>query len=322
MKVLQVASECIPIIKTGGLADVVGTLPKALKGLGIDTKVALPLYEDVIKGYKQSLVEVAVGTLTFSGRDHEYTVYSATLVDGDIEVYLFENAEYLSTGSIYYDETTPDRRQKSAERFAFFSRAVVDFINSDNTWTPEIVHCHDWHTGIVPHLLKESSKQLPTIFTIHNLAMQGISDLDVLSILGHDRRTPDHDIDWDAQDGNIALLLQGILSAKIITTVSPTYAKEITTPEFGEGLDKVLKDHRNKLYGILNGIDYSSWSPLTDPYIMHHYGKEDETIDFVREQKILNKVALYKELGVTGERVEMLPMVGVVSRMSGQKGFQ
>ena len=323
MKVLQVASECIPIIKTGGLADVVGTLPKALKSLDVECKVALPLYEEVTEKYSHLLTHVYSGSLQSNGGEkQEYKVYSATLIDGDIEVYLFENKDFLSTGKIYFEDDDPEKRQKAADRFAFFNRAVVDFTISDKTWRPDIIHCHDWHTGFIPHLLKENNVRIPTLFTIHNLAMQGISDFDVLNILGHDRHIPDSDIDWDAQDGNIALLLQGILGANLINTVSPTYAKEITVPEFGEGLDKVLKENSNKLYGILNGIDYSSWNPATDAYIMYHYGKEEESVDYIREQKFKNKVALINDLGLTGNDLETLPMFGVVSRMTSQKGFQ
>ncbi|MCA9390559.1 glycogen synthase [candidate division WWE3 bacterium] len=324
MKVLQIASECTPIIKTGGLADVVGSLPKALLAYGVEAKVALPLYEEIGDKFGHQLKAVSSGSINFQGNEHPYSVFKGVLAEGDIEVYLFQNDEFLSKGEIYYSEDTPHRQKQSTRRFAFFSRAVVDFFTNISDWKPDVMHCHDWHAGIVPHLVKNEYKQdTKTIFTIHNLAMQGVSDLDILSILGHDRRIPDHDIDWDAEDGNIVLLLQGILAADIINTVSPSYAYEITTPQFGEGLDKVLQKNKHKLFGIINGLDYEVWDPKTDEFVFHQYELRGEEVGDIREKKFRNKVDLLAEMAVrTDEDLSQLPMMGIVSRLTRQKGFQ
>lgn len=319
MNVLHIASEAAPIIKVGGLADVVGSLPVALKSLGITAKVALPLYESIFTEHEQALELLGKGAVTFGGKKHWYTVYAATLKQTGMEVYFFRNDEFLSTGLPYFADTIARRHAKQADRFAFFSRVVVDYFTRKSSWKPDVYHCHDWHTGMIPHLLHhEYEQRVGTVFTIHNLAMQGIRDVSVLRILGHDRRKHTPEIDYDSADGNIVFLLQGILGADVINTVSPTYAKEITTPQFGEGLDKVLREHRHKLYGIINGIDYATWDPKKDTYITHQYDASDS--EQVATAKVFNKSALYEQIGHTPPTD--VPLIGIVSRLYEQKGFQ
>jgi starch synthase len=319
MRILMVASEAAPIVKIGGLADVVGSLPAALKQFKVTTKIAIPLYQTIINKYEQSLELIDRGAITFHGKRHWYKVYSAKLKETGTEVFFFHNEEFLSVGNPYFDDSVPNKRKKEVNRFAFFSRVVTEYFITKSSWKPDIFHCHDWHTGMIPHLLKHEYKQnVGTIFTIQNLSVQGISDLAVLKILGHDRRMHSADIDFDTADGNVVFLLQGILGADVVTTVSPSYAKEITTPQFGEGLDKILREHKNKLYGIINGIDYAVWDPHTDPMITHSYNSLD--YDQVILSKLFNKSSLYEKLGLNLDT--KIPLVGIVSRLFEQKGFQ
>lgn len=321
MNVLFVASECTPIVKVGGLADVVGSLPLALKSKGIDIKVIIPMYQPVREKYSRDAEYYSSGNISFKDRPEKYNIYVGTLFDG-IEVYYVENESYISDGGIYPGFGEPSSQSKTDEidRFVFFSRAVVDFMaHVGEKWRPDVIHAHDWHTGLIPYLAKKNiAENIATIFTIHNLANQGISKLDIINALGAGRHLRDMNIQWDARDGNLDLLLQGILGADVITTVSPRYAEEITTEEFGEGLEHVLFDYRGKLYGILNGIDYDYWDPSNDEFLVERFSME-EGISELLQGKLRNKEALYGELNHNGEASK--PLVGVVSRLTSQKGF-
>lgn len=319
MNVLFVASECAPVVKVGGLADVVGSLPKALIDDMLSAKVMLPLYTPVIDKYKQSLNEIDSGDFVFSGEKKAYTVYAGN-IDG-IDMLFIGNDEYIGSGEIYpsFGVGTKDSKQIEVERFVFFNRAVVDYLSRSRDWIPDVIHAHDWHTGLLPYLIHEHlDKKIPVILTIHNLGNQGITDLKILEKLGQGRRIEDGVINWDARDDNLDLLLQGILGADLLTTVSPTYAEEITTVEFGHGLDKVLMDNRYKLYGILNGIDNEVWDPATDEMIPVQFNREDPKE--VLKGKLKNKAALYEELPM-GSADLTKPLVGIVSRITSQKGF-
>lgn len=319
MKVLFVASECAPVVKVGGLADVVGSLPKALVGDNLSVKVLIPLYQPVIEKYNHLLRLVDSGNFAFSGEKTEYTVYEGT-VDG-IELICIGNDTYIGNGEIYpsFGVGTKDSKQTEIERFVYFNRATVDYLSRSSAWVPDVIHAHDWHTGLLPFLIREHlTKRIPVMLTIHNLGSQGITDLKILEKLGQDRRIEDGVINWDAQDDNLDLLLQGILGADLLTTVSPTYAEEITTVEFGHGLDKVLTDNRYKLYGILNGIDNDVWDPAHDEMIAEKFDRGDAKE--VLKGKLKNKAALYEELSMDETDLSK-PLVGIVSRISSQKGF-
>lgn len=319
MNVLFVASECAPIVKVGGLADVVGSLPKALQELGVTVKIAIPLYKPVIEKYKHLLTRIDIGKVGFSGDTFEYTIFAGQ-VDG-LDILCIGNDEYIGNGEIYpsFGVNSKQSRVAELERFTFFDRAVVDYIVNKSHWMPDVIHAHDWHTGLIPFLIKKNAtRRIPIIFTIHNLASQGVSDLSILEKLGYSRTISDGAIQWDALDDNLDLLLQGILSCDILTTVSPTYAEEITTVEFGEGLDKVLMDNRYKLYGVLNGIDNSVWDPENDEKIPVRFNVHNPKDALIA--KLKNKAALYEELNIEGVELDK-PLIGVVSRLAFQKGF-
>lgn len=275
------ASECSPLVKAGGLADVVGSLPKALVKLGVEVGIALP-------GYKGLL-----GTKTLPGTE--------------IPLFLVEDEQCFGSSDEPYWETGEDPK-----RFAYFARRVVDGLDSWG-FNPDLIHLHDWHASLVPVILKKEGLSYATMLTIHNLAMQGISTGEIFFPAGlseHDLKT----LEWDYQDRNVDQLLQGIINADLINTVSPTYAKEILSPEFGEGLHEILKAREGRIFGILNGVDYDVYNPSKDESIYRNFDKED-----VFEGKAVNKEALQKELGFETDKNKIV--VGFVARLTDQKGL-
>ena len=304
MKVLIAAAECAPFVKVGGLADVIGSLPKALHKLGVDVRVVVPKYEKISKLKTQNSKPISKLKTKFGGTE-TVEVYEATLPDSEVPIYFLENQKYLSSGGIYFSKDAVAGSQEEIQRFAFFSQTVAEFANNQF----DIVHCNDWHTGLVPGLLEAPA----SVFTIHNLANQGFSDLSILKNL--DPVTQESElIRWDAADDNLDLMLQGITAADIVSTVSPTYAKEILTPEFGEGLHDVLKAREGRLYGILNGIDNQVWNPKTDPKIEFNYSLKEGLAG-----KAANKIYLQKELGLKVD--PETPVIGMITRLAAQKGL-
>ncbi|RJR27990.1 glycogen synthase [candidate division WWE3 bacterium] len=254
MKVLLPASEVAPIIKLGGLGDVVGSLPKALAELGVNVDVIVPFYPfakvENLKLYKSLELNVP-----YEGTNVPVEVYKTKLPDSDVDVILLKNHKYFSD----YGKKKSVGEISEIDMFSFFDRAVVEYIKSGfNTY--DLIHCNDWHTGMITHLLSdELEKSRPaTLFTVHNLLYQGISSADLINDLGiipgmHPL------IDWDIADGDINFMQQGITSSDFVNTVSPTYAKEILTEEYGGSFADILKAREGRLMGILNGIDYTSF---------------------------------------------------------------
>ncbi|MFZ5424175.1 MAG: glycogen synthase [Patescibacteria group bacterium] len=254
MKVLIAASEVAPIVKLGGLGDVIGSLPKALEKAGVDADVIVPFYPNAkvenLKVYKGVDLEVP-----FDGQNHVVNVYKTKLPNSNVDVIMLKNANYFATGgsNAFANNVT------ETEMFAFFDVAVVEFIKAKfNTY--DVVHCNDWHTGLITHLLKEEigSTRPATVLTIHNLSYQGLGDLDLVEEIGIVPGT-DPIVDLDIADGDINMMQQGILAADFISTVSPTYAKEILFNDLGGPLSEYLQGRRGRLDGILNGIDYSQF---------------------------------------------------------------
>lgn len=282
LKVLFAAAECDPLAKVGGLADVVGSLPKVLKKRGVEVAVALPGYRDV-------------------------PARSKTIPGTDIPLFLVESAEYFGGSEKPYLETGADPK-----RFAYFSRQVVQRL-TDWGFKPDVIHVHDWHAALIPAIVRKLKLSCATVLTIHNLAMQGISPGDVFFPAGlseHDLKS----LEWDFQDKNIDLLLQGIVHADVVNAVSSTYAKEILTPEFGEGLQDVLKAREGRVFGILNGVDYDRHDPSNDKDISRTF-----SLSTRREGKAANKEALQKDLGLVVDKEVML--IGFVARLIDQKGL-
>ncbi len=312
LKVLIAASECAPFVKVGGLADVVGSLPKALEKINVDVRVVIPYYKEV----QSSKFKVQSCNSKFKvkfGRAEEVGVYESRLPGSEVPIYFLENQKYLSGGGVYFSKDAFVSSQEEIRRFAFFSKAVVEFIKVSER-KPDVVHCNDWHTGLVPGLIKSSKLgHSATVFTIHNLANQGFAELSILKNLNS--ITPESElIRWDAEDDNLDLMLQGVTAADVVSTVSPSYAKEILTPEFGEGLHQVLKAREARLFGILNGIDYQIWNPEMDQKIEFNYGLKEGPAG-----KVGNKIYLQKELGLTVN--PEVPLIGVVTRLAEQKGI-
>jgi starch synthase len=312
MKILFVASEVTPLAKTGGLADVAAALPKNLKKLGHDVRIMLPFYREVEKGgygitKGRKSVEVAIGGETKRG------LLRHTSLD-DIPVYLLENREYFSRDCLY--GTAAGDYPDNHRRFAFFCRGVLDLLKKLD-FRPDVIHCHDWQTALIPLLLRHEKgadlffSNTGVIFTIHNLAYQGQFPRETLAEMGLDASY--FSVDCLEFYGKVNLMKGGILSADLITTVSETYCREIQTAEMGCGLDGVLGVRSADLFGVLNGLDYDHWNPATDRGIVKNYTAT------ALAGKALNKKALQQQLGL--ETAQDVPLVGMVSRLSAQKGF-
>lgn len=309
MKILFAASECVPFVKTGGLADVVGALPKELIKTGADVRVILPLYREMSAQWREKLEHVLYFYINLGWR-RQYCGIEKLVHEG-VTFYFVDNEYYFGRPYIY------GLGGDEGERFAFFSRAVLEAIPQID-FIPDILHCHDWQTGLIPALLNAQYRSLPqygdirTVFTVHNLQYQGvfpISDIEDLINLGGWAYDKDH-LEFY---GQCSFMKGGLVFADAITTVSPTYSQEIQTAYYGERLDGLLRARAENLCGVLNGIDTVEYDPQTDPLIEHHYGADSFG------EKVCNKLALQKELGL--EEDADVPMIGMVGRLSGQKGL-
>lgn len=309
MKILFVASEAYPFIKTGGLGDVAYALPKALRKMGIDARVIIPKYSGIPLSFRNCMETVANFTVQVGWRNKycglQYLTYD------DIPYYFVDNEYYFERDEIYgcYDD---------GERFSYFSKAILESIKYMGDFVPDIIHCNDWHSGIVPVLLKdnysndEKYNKIKSVFTIHNLKYQGVFPKEVLGDL------------LDLDDGYfseealkfydaISFMKGGIVLSDAVTTVSETYAQEIETPFYGEGLNGILCSKAEKLYGIVNGIDYDIYDPKVDKNIFYNFDVNS------LEQKVKNKLKLQHELCFTVD--ENIPMIGIVTRLVKQKGL-
>lgn len=307
MNILIVASEAHPFIKTGGLGDVIGALPVALNYLGADVRVVIPNYRDIKKEIKENLKYIDNFTVNVGWRN-QYCGILEYEHEG-VKFYLLDNEYYFNRGGLYgyYDD---------GEKFAFFDRAVLEFVKHID-WVPDILHCNDWQTGMVPVLLKleyskeEKFKNMKTMFSIHNLFFKGMFDPKVLpELFGYDYESFNNGS--LEHYGAVSFLKGGINYADKVTTVSKSYAEEIKTPEYGEQLEGLLRYRSSVLEGIVNGIDYKEYNPEEDKYIYSTYSVND------LENKKINKEELQKELGLTVNKD--VPMVGLVSRLTHQKG--
>ena len=300
MKILLIASEAFPLAKVGGLADVTSSLAMALHGLGHETCLLLPNYRSI----KACAHEIQRNDLTVTSMGHdEKLALKVTKLKDVVPVYLVENDAYFGTHEIY--------AQGELDRFFFFSRSIPVII-SKLDMRPDIVHCHDWHTALVPLWLKQAKTQLPCVFTIHNLAYQGSFDQQFFLRSGLSSLWQEY-IPPNAPRPPLSFMSQGILLADTLTTVSPTYASEILTPQYGSGLDQLLNYRSNELYGIVNGIDCEEYDPAADPYLERRY---DYT---AAEGKTTNKLAVQRKSGLPQDTD--VPLVGMVSRLDEQKGI-
>ncbi len=302
MKVLLAASEVAPIIKIGGLGDVVGSLPKALEKLGVDVDVIVPFFP-IAKTENLSLYKALDLDVPFNDSTVVVEVFKTKLPDSDVDVILLKNSQYFSGGGINFFAASPTE----TEMFAFFDRAVVEYIKSGFNMY-DIVHCNDWHTGLITHILEEEipDSRPATLFTIHNLMYQGVGGPNVVRETG---LTPgEHPVlDWDTADGNLNMMLQGITSSDFVNAVSPTYAKEILTEEFAGELSDVLKAREGRILGILNGLDYSAFPRDYSPANWESGKKK-------------NKEKLFKQLEIEGSSDR--PLFSYIGRIDpNQKGI-
>ena len=310
-KILFVASEGVPFIKTGGLADVVGSLPKCIDKRYYDVRVVLPKYTCMKEEMKQKLQYVTHFYMDFHWKQEYVGVLSAE-VEGI--TYYFVDNEFFFNGFKPYS----DNALFEIEKYAFFCKAVLSILPVID-FRPDLIHCHDWQTGLIPVYLKERFaggdfyRNIKTVMTIHNLKFQGkwsVKEVKEITGLSDYFFAPDKLEAY--KDAN--LLKGGLVYADAITTVSETYAEEIKTDFYGEGLNGLLNARAHDLRGIVNGIDYEDFNPETNKFVPFPYNANN-----FRKEKVKNKRALQEELGL--ERDDKTMMIGIVSRLTGQKGF-
>lgn len=309
MKILFTAAECAPFFKTGGLGDVAGALPKSMAKKGNEVKVVLPFYTKMPEKYQSQLTDLFNFYVAVGWRN-EYCGVKVLELDG-VEYYFLDNKYYFDRPDLYgyYDD---------GERFAFFQQAVIELMERID-YIPDILHVNDYHTAFIPFLLREkygwieAFGHIATVLTIHNLEFQGQYGREVLpELFGMSTKRYD---DGTIQMGTaVNFMKAGIFYADRVNTVSPTYAAEIQTPEFGCGLDEVLRMVNYKLSGILNGIDYDTFDPQTDKALPYKFDRKN------LKGKAKNKAALQKKFGLPVRKD--VPLIGVVSRLTYQKGFQ
>jgi starch synthase len=293
MKVLFVASECAPFVKSGGLGDVIGALPVVINRYGADARVILPKYSTIPKEFSDKMTHIDFFEIELGWRKLYCGIFE--LKHEGVHYYFVDNEYFFKRPELYgYDD--------DCERFAFFSKAVLKFIKSSNKYVPDIIHCNDWHTGLIPvfkseifgHIKKMDG--IKTVFTIHNIKHQGIFNKywfgDLLGLYGKEKA-------WKALElnGNINYMKAGIVKADRVTTVSPTYSLEIKNNYYGEGLEDVITSLENGVTGILNGINYKH-------------------IDF---DKGKTKALLQRKMGF--EIKDDIPLITMISRLTAQKGF-
>ncbi len=309
MRILFVASEGLPFSKTGGLADVVEALPKALAALGHEVAVVLPRY----RGTKASTVVVPSLTIPMGERLRFPAVADGTLLAG-VRYYFVDDPAYFDREQLYGEKGKdyPD----NGERFSEFCRAVIEI--AKRVWPPDVIHCHDWQTALIPVLLRTQYADdpllggVPVVFTVHNMGYHGLFPPAILQQIG----VPAKLFNPDGLEffGNVNLLKGGLVYSNYLTTVSRKYAQEIQTAEYGYGLDGVVRSRASHLRGILNGVDYTQWSPENDAFIAARYSASNLTGKRTCKQDLLRQFKLPLE---NLKR----PLVGIVSRFADQKGF-
>ncbi len=316
MKILFAASEIYPLIKTGGLADVAYGLPRALSDMDNDVCLLLPAYASVLAQVEHTC---QLGTLDIwgDGRTHQVTILAAQHEAFAGTLWLAECAALFERPGNPYLQPDGTDWPDNAERFCVFARAVA-VLAADQlalNWKPDVVHVHDWQTGLVPALLEDLPERPRCVFTIHNLAYGGHFSRELFERLHLSEHW------WSSEGmefyGGFSMLKAGIVYADAVTTVSPTYAQEICTPAFGYGLEGLLRSRAWKLSGILNGVDEVAWNPAHDPYLPHYFSAEA-----IQPGKTQNKQALLDQFGLgADDEASAQPLLGFVGRLVEQKGI-
>ena len=315
----MVAAECVPFAKVGGLADVIGALPLALEKLGVAVTVVIPRYGviDLEKFGFEPSAHPGHGRVSVGFESIPYDVFRGKIPNSSVEVFLLGNDRFFDRPGIYIDSATGGDYPDQADRWIFFQRAVMEFFKSA---APDVLHCHDHQTGLIPAYLRKIYRtdstytQTRSILTIHNMGYQGVFPRDVMA------RTGFAEADFYPMGpfefyGKVNFMKAGISYADLITTVSPTYAREIQeSAEFGYGLEGLLKQRSDNLVGILNGIDEQLWNPETDRLIRATYGPSNLS------GKLDNKRALLQKFGLDASKLDW-PLLGMITRIDVQKGF-
>ncbi|RYZ87367.1 MAG: starch synthase, partial [Moraxellaceae bacterium] len=308
-KILFATSEAHPLIKTGGLADVASSLPRALLKRGHDIKILLPAYASVLVKAKEAGVK-KVAQLLISGQTID--LWQTRLPVSRVTVILVDVPQFSTReGNPYCGPDGGDWSDNHWRFFVFSKAAEAIALNRANLdWQPDIVHCNDWQTGLIPALLAQHEKKPASVFTIHNLAYRGLFSYQVFAELG----LPDHYWHHERLEfhGQMSFMKGGLAFADAITTVSQSYANEIQTPEFGCGLEGVLRARSSDLSGVLNGIDMDEWNPGSDKLIAHNYNRRTVS------HKAKNKTTLQAQLGLPVDKT--VPMLGFIGRLVEQKG--
>lgn len=321
IKVLYLSAEVAPLAKVGGLGDVAGSLPPALAKLGVDIRVCLPFYGFIDnKKFKITKVIGSINVETRQGASLPVELWETLLPGTAVPVYFIKH-QYFQYDKIYLGKRVRvknrfDQDLTDIKRFTFFTEAALQAMMKID-FQPDIIHTNDWHTSLVADLLRnrnqsnEFYQKTKILYTIHNLANQGIADPAIVEFSGFDKNCLV--IKEDLKNGDLNFMVQGILTSDILNTVSPTYAREILTKEYGAGLDHILRQRQKDLFGVLNGVDTEFYNPAIDKLITKKYSLKSLV------SKRQNKVALQKRLGLPVDEDKAL--VGIVSRLVWQKGF-
>src|SRR4030067_366797 len=313
MKIAFVSSEVEPYAKTGGRADLAGSLPIALEKLGCEVKVFMPKYFQINEDkyelhFSWDIGEMLIGV---AGHTRSAHLHQATLPNSNVQINFIDCRHYYHRGHIYTNDRDED------ERFILLCKGVIETLQRMK-WVPDIIHCNDWQTGLLLLFIKDNYgwdrmfDKTAFLFTIHNIGYQGRFPKDTMfkAELKGDYFYPGGPVELD---GTVCFMKAGILFSEIISTVSKTYANEIITPEYGAGMNNVLLTRKNDLYGIINGVDYSIWNPETDKLIPFRYSSNYLT------GQLKNKKFLLEHANLPFD--ENVPLIGIVSRMVTQKGF-
>jgi len=313
MKIAFVSSEATPYAKTGGLADVAGSLPKELENLGCEVKLFIPKYSDIDEANYRLRYNGGVGEISIriNGQLRSSYLHQAKLPGSNVEVNFIDCPYYFNRNSLYTNDTDED------ERFILFCKAVIEVVQRIQ-WVPDVIHCNDWQTGLLPLFLKDNYNwdrvfdKTSTLFTIHNIGYQGRFSKSTLykAELSEELFYSEGPIEFE---DSVSFMKTGIVFADLINTVSNKYSHEILTPEYGAGLEKTLRTRKPDLFGILNGADYRIWNPETDTNIPYNYSINDLAA------KLKNKKHLLEEFKMPFN--EKIPLIGIISRMVAQKGF-
>ena len=313
MKIAFATTECVPYAKTGGLADVAGSLPKALEKLGCEVKIFMPkyLFIDEAKHGLHYNWDVGEMLIRVNGIVHSVHLHQAKLPNSNVEVNFIDCPHYYNRGTIYTNDSDED------ERFILLSKGVIEALQRLQ-WVPDVIQCNDWQTGLIPLYIKDNYSwdrmfdHTATVFTIHNIAYQGRFSKSTIyaAEIRPELFYPGGPVEFE---DTVSLMKTGIVFSDLVNTVSNKYSHEILTAEYGAGLDGVLRARKSDVYGILNGVDYDEWNPETDKFLPYKYSMKDLS------GKLKNKKFLMEHFNLPFD--ENRPLIGMISRLVVQKGF-